>query len=266
MTIHSLTNSKELQTRAMHSIPLGVNSNGRFWGKGKTIYFQKAKGAYVWDVDGNEYIDYRLAFGPVILGYAYDEVDNHVIDAIRKGVTPGITSEYEINVAEKIINMCPGIEMVRLTNTGSEAVMHAIRVARAYTGREKIIKFEGGYHGSFDYMLFSTYAPPQVYGNINNPIPVPASSGIPRQLGDLVITVPFNHPSVLKKTLQRVGHEVAAIVAEPMLGNFGSADPENGYLQFLRDICDQYGILLIFDEVKTGFRIAQRRRPRILWG
>ena len=257
MDKHTLAKSSKMQKRAMRSIPLGVNSNGRFWGEGETLYFKQARGAYVWDIDGNEYTDYRLAFGPVILGYAYDEVDNYVIEAIRKGVTPGITSEYEVSVAEKIIDMCSGIEMVRLVNTGTEAVMHSLRVARAFTGREKIIKFEGGYHGSHDYMLFSTYAPPQAYGNPNDPIIIPASSGIPRSMLDLVITVPFNNREVLEKTLQRVGHEVAAIMAEPMLGNFGSAEPEPGYLQFLKDKCDEFGILLIFDEVKTGFRIAR---------
>ena len=257
MTIHNLAKSSQMQQRALRAIPLGVNSNGRFWGEGETLYFKQAKGAYVWDLDGNQYIDYRLAFGPVILGYSYDEVDNRVIEAIRKGVTPGITSEYEISVAEKIIDMCPGVEMVRLVNTGTEATMHTLRVARAYTGREKVIKFEGGYHGSHDYLLFSTYAPPQVYGNPNHPVIIPASSGIPRSMMDLVITLPFNNREVLEKTLRRVGQDVAAIIAEPMLGNFGSADPEPGYLQFLRDKCDEYGILLIFDEVKTGFRIAR---------
>jgi glutamate-1-semialdehyde 2,1-aminomutase len=257
MSSHNLTKSSQLQQRALRSIPLGVNSNGRFWGEGKTLYFKRAKGAYVWDLDDNQYVDYRLAFGPVILGYAYDEVDDRVIEAIRKGVTPGITSEVEVKVAEKIIDMCPGVEMVRLVNTGTEAVMHTLRVARAYTGREKVIKFEGGYHGGLDYLLFSTYAPPKTYGNINNPVIIPASSGIPRSLADLVIAIPFNNREVLEKVLQRVGHDVAAIMAEPMLGNFGSAEPEPGYLQFLKDKCDEYGILLVFDEVKTGFRIAQ---------
>lgn len=246
-----------LQERASKVIPLGVNSNGRYWGKGETLYFDHAKGSHVWDVDGNEYIDYRLAFGPVILGYGYEPVDERVWQAIQRGVTPGITSEIEVRVAEKIIEMCPGMEMVRLVSTGTEATMHAIRVARAYTGREKIIKFEGGYHGSHDYVLFSTYAPPASYGNRRSPITIPASSGIPSSLNDLVITLPFNDREAMEVALSNCGHQVAAIISEPMLGNFGSAEPEPGFLEFIREQCDRYGILWVVDEVKTGFRIAR---------
>ena len=249
------------QQRATKVMPLGVSSNVRYWGEGKTIYADRAKGAYIWDLDGNRYIDYRLAFGPVILGYAYDEVDEKVIQAIREGVSIGFTRETEISAAEKVTAMCRGVELVRFVNSGTEATMHAIRVARAYTGREKIIKFEGGYHGSHDYVLFSTYAPPAVYGNRLNPISIPASSGIPAAIQSLIVTLPFNDCEVLDKTLLRLGHEVAAIITEPMLGNFGSIDPEPGFLSYLRKKCDEYGILLLFDEVKTGFRIAPGGAP-----
>ncbi|MDR3295907.1 MAG: aspartate aminotransferase family protein, partial [Clostridiales Family XIII bacterium] len=252
----NMNKSKELQTRACNSIPLGVNSNGRYWSEG-TPYFQKGKGAYVWDVDGNRYIDYRLAFGPVILGYAYDDVDDAVVEAIRGGITPGITTEREIEVAEQIIGMCPALEMVRLVNSGSDATMHSLRVARAYTGRDKIIKFEGGYHGSYECVLFSTYAPPSAYGNRRSPISIPASSGIPAVLHDLIITLPFNDVQALELALQRHGHEVAAIITEPMLGNFGLAEPLPGFMDAIRRLCDQYGVVWILDEVKTGFRIAK---------
>lgn len=248
--------SNAFHTRATAVMPLGVNSNTRYWGPGRTLYLDKAKGAYVWDVDGNQYIDYRLGYGPIILGYAYEAVDAKVHEAIQRGLTAGLTHRLEIEVAEKIIAMCPGIEMVRLVNTGTEATMHAIRLARAYTGREKIIKFEGGYHGSHDYVLFSTYAPPETYGNWRDPISVPASSGIPKSLNDLIITLPFNQPEALEHKLRSVGHEVAAIITEPMLGNFGAVDPLPGFLEFIRSQCDAYGILWILDEVKTGFRIA----------
>ncbi len=248
--------ASKLQERAMKSIPLGVNSNGRFWGKGCTPYFAKGKGSHLFDVDGNEFIDFRLGFGPVILGYAYDEVDNAVIEAIHGGITPGITSEREVEVAEKIIDMCPAVEMVRIVNTGSDATMHALRVARAYTRREKILKFEGGYHGSYDYMLYSTYAPVSAYGNRRDPIKIPASSGIPRALDDLIITLPFNDPELLELTLKRHGHEIAALITEPMLGNFGLADPKAGFMDLIRKKCDEYGIVWILDEVKTGFRVA----------
>ena len=249
--------TSQMQERAMKTMPLGVNSNGSYWGKKVTPYFQRGKGAYVWDVDGNQYIDYRLAFGPVILGYAYDEVDEKVISAIRDGVTPGITSQLELEAAEKIVELCPATEKVRLVNGGSDATQHALRVARAYTGKEKIIKFEGGYHGSYDYVLFSTYAPPSTYGNSRSPITVPASSGIPSALGDLIITLPFNNLEILEATLKRCGNEVAAIITEPMLGNFGCADPLPGFMDGVRRLCDEYGIVWILDEVKTGFRIAK---------
>jgi glutamate-1-semialdehyde 2,1-aminomutase len=185
--------SQALQQKATQLMPLGVNSNFRYWGDRVTPYVDHAKGAYLWDVDGNRYIDYRLAFGPIILGHAYDAVDEVVHREMDKGVLFAMTSELEIHVAEMIVEMCPGVEMVRLACSGTEATMHALRVARAYTGREKIIKFEGMYHGFQDYTLFSTYSPVEAYGNLNNPIPVPASSGIPKTLNELVITLPFNN-------------------------------------------------------------------------
>ncbi len=249
--------SHQLQKRAFKSIPLGVNSNFRFWGEGITPYVSKAKGAYLWDVDGNRYIDYRLAFGPIILGHAFDEVNSKVHDEIDQAVLCAMTSELELDVAEMIIDMCPCVEMVRLACSGTEATMHALRVARAYTGREKVIKFEGMYHGFQDYTLFSTYAPAEAYGNINNPIPIPASSGIPKSLNDLIITLPFNNSDVLEKVLRRVGYDVAAIIAEPCLGNCAAIEPNPGFLEFIRQKCDEFGIVFILDEVKTGFRIAR---------
>lgn len=249
--------SNSLQRRAMAVTPLGVNSNFRYWGDGITPYVLKAKGGHLWDVDGNRYIDYRLAYGPIILGHAYDEVDAKVHQEIDRGVLFAMTSELEIAVIEKIVEMCPGVEMARLACSGTEATMHAIRVARAYTGREKIIKFEGMYHGFQDYTLFSTYAPVEAYGNYRSPIPIPASSGIPRALHDLVITLPFNEPEILDMTLRRVGNDVAAIIIEPCMGNCGAILPEKGFLEFIRAKTSEYGIVFILDEVKTGFRIAR---------
>ncbi|MFZ0534239.1 MAG: guanitoxin biosynthesis PLP-dependent transaminase GntE [Anaerolineales bacterium] len=246
-----------MQTRAIKSIPLGVNSNFRYWGVGITPYVAKAKGAYLWDVDGNRYIDYRLAFGPIILGHAYDEINAKVHEEIDQAVLCAMTSELEIEVAEMIIKMCPCVDMVRLACSGTEATMHALRIARAYTGREKVIKFEGMYHGFQDYTLFSTYAPSEAYGNINNPIPIPSSSGIPKSLNDLIITLPFNNFEVLDKVLRRVGHDIAAIIAEPCLGNCAAIEPIPGFLEFIREKCTEYGIVFILDEVKTGFRIAR---------
>ncbi len=256
--------SNALHRRAAALMPLGVNSNFRYWGDDLTPYVQKAKGAYLWDVDGNRYIDYRMAFGPIILGHAYDAVDARVQEEIANGSLFAMTGELEISLAEKIVAMCPGVEMVRLACSGTEATMHALRVARAYTGREKVIKFEGMYHGFHDYLLFSTYAPVAAYGNVNSPIPIPASSGIPKCLHDLIITLPFNDFEVLAKTLRRVGHEVAAIIVEPGMGNCSAIEPLPGFLQFIRTQCNEYGIVLILDEVKTGFRVARGGAQELL--
>lgn len=248
--------SRELQRRAQAVLPLGVNSNFRYWGEGITPYVQKGKGAYLWDVDGNRYIDYRMAFGPIILGHAYEPVDAKVKEEIERGVLFAMTGELEVEVAEKIVAMCPGVEMVRMACSGTEATMHALRVARAYTGRERILKFEGMYHGFHDHTLFSTYAPVEAYGNVNAPIPIASSSGIPRPLHDLVSTVPFNNFEVLEKTLKRVGWQTAAVIVEPGMGNCAAINPVPGFLEFVRQKCDEYGIVFILDEVKTGFRIA----------
>lgn len=255
MTI-TRTKSIALQQRAYKVTPLGVNSNFRFWGDGITPYMGQAKGAYLWDVDGNRYIDYRLAFGPIILGHAYDEVDNMVIQEIKKGALGAMTSELEVALTEMIVDMCPAVEMVRLACSGTEATMHAVRVARAYTGRDVLLKFEGNYHGFQDYTLWSTYAPAEAYGNRLSPIPVPASSGIPRHLRDLIITLPFNDFEALERTLRSYGEQIAAIITEPCQGNCGAIEPQAGFLEFIRQQCNRYGIVFILDEVKTGFRIA----------
>lgn len=248
--------STELQKRAQKVMPLGVNSNFRYWGDGITPYMEKAKGAYLWDVDGNRYIDYRLAFGPIILGHAWDEVNAKVAEEISRGTLAAMTYELEVEVAEKMVKMCPGLEMVRFACSGTEATMHAVRVARAYTGRERILKFEGMYHGFQDYTLWSTYAPVEAYGQSRSPIAVPASSGIPRPLNQMVLTMPFNAPEILESTLRSCGETIAAIIIEPCMGNCGAILPEKDFLHFVRKQCDKYGIVMILDEVKTGFRIA----------
>lgn len=255
MTI-SRTNSNKLQKRAMRSMPLGVNSNFRFWGEGITPYVEHAKGAYLWDVDGNQYIDYRLAFGPIILGHAYDEVDEFVYEEMKKGLLAAMTSELEVGLMESIVEMCPAVEMARLACSGTEATMHAIRVARAYTGREVVLKFEGNYHGFHDYTLWSTYAPASVYGNERDPIAIPSSSGIPRPIQDLVITLPFNNEELMEQVLRSRGHQIAAIITEPYQGNCGAIEAQPGFMNFIRRKCDEYGIVFILDEVKTGFRLT----------
>ena len=253
----NMEKSRALWQRAAKVMPLGVNSNFRFWGEEQTPYVQRAEGAYLWDVDGNRYIDYRLAFGPIILGHAHPQVNAAVREAIDDGSLYAMTSEREVRVAEKIVAMCPGVEMVRLSNTGTEVTMHALRVARAYTGREKVIKFEGQYHGFHDYLLFSTYSEAGTYGSRRSPIPVPSTSGIPRALHDLVITVPWNDFEILEETLRRAWFDTAAIIVEPLLGNCAGVEPAPGWLEFIRKKCTEYGIVFILDEVKTGFRLAR---------
>ena len=254
----NLDKSKALWVKAKDVIPLGVSSSFRFHGPDATRYVARAKGAYYWDVDGNKYIDYSLAWGPVILGHAYEEVDDYVREQIRlRGTSTALTTDLEIEVAQKIITLCPCVQKVRLCNSGTEATMHALRLARGYTGRDKYIKFEGAYHGVHDYVLFSMYANPvPVYGSRRSPLPVPESSGIPSVIRDTVVTVPFNDFEAMDLTLKRKGHEIAAILIEPVLGNLAAIGPVPGFLEFLRAKCDEYGIVLIFDEVKTGFRLA----------
>jgi len=245
-----------LQNRAQQVIPLGVNSNFRYWGEGITPYVQKAKGAYLWDVDGKKYIDYRMAFGPIILGHSYEEIDQRVIEEIQNGVLFAMTSELEVAVAEMIVAMSPAIEMIRFACSGTEATMHAIRVARAYTGRDLILKFEGNYHGFHDHTLWSTYAPVEAYGNRRSPIPVPASSGIPKQMRDFIITLPFNDSEAFERVMRSYGEQIAAVITEPCQGNCAAINPQDGFLELIRKKTEEYGCVFILDEVKTGFRIA----------
>ena len=238
-------------------IPYGVNSNFRYWGDEDTIIIDRGEGAYVWDMDGKRYIDYRLGFGPVILGHAYPQVVQKVQEALQGGNIFAWTTPLEISVAERITRMCK-LDKVRLTNTGTEATMHALRIARAYTGREKFIKFEGQYHGMADYFMFSTASSHRGgLGSRRSPIALPNTSGIPKALNQYVLPVAFNDFEGLEKTVKANWGDLATIIVEPMLGNTASIMPQPGFLEQIRELCDQYGIVMIFDEVKTGFRIAK---------
>ncbi|MDL1910894.1 aspartate aminotransferase family protein [Chloroflexi bacterium CFX6] len=248
--------TRALQKRAQETIPLGVNSNFRYWGDGITPYVEKAKGSHLWDVDGRKYIDYRMAFGPIILGHSFDEVDRKVIEEIQKGILFAMTGELEVEVAEMIVEMSPAIEMVRFACSGTEATMHAIRVARAYTGRDIILKFEGNYHGFHDHTLWSTYSPPEAYGNSRSPIPVPASSGIPKAMREFIITLPFNDMEGFDRAMRSYGEQIAAVITEPCQGNCAAINPQDGFLELIRKKTEEYGCVFILDEVKTGFRIA----------
>jgi glutamate-1-semialdehyde 2,1-aminomutase len=255
--VKNFEKNAQMQKRAEKVLPLGVNSNFRYWGEGITPYVKKASGAHLWDVGGNEFIDYRMAFGPIILGHAFEEVDDTVIRELKNGVLYAMTGELELEVAEMIVEMCPAVEMVRMACSGTEATMHAIRVARAYTGRELILKFEGNYHGFQDHTLWSTYAPVEAYGNRRSPIPVAASSGIPRVLGEKIITLPFNDFEGFERAMISFGEQIAAVISEPCQGNCGAILPQPGFLELIRQKTSEYGCVFILDEVKTGFRIAR---------
>ncbi len=242
---------------AMEVMPYGVSSNYRFYGRETTPAIADAKGAYLYDFDGKRYIDYRLGWGPVLLGHADAFVNERAKEAIDHGVSFAGTQRYEVSVAERVIDLCPNVDMVRLANTGSECTMHALRLARGYTGRDVILKFEGSYHGAHDAVLWSTLgARVDEVGKRESPTAYKQSIGIPEVMRDLVQVCPWNDVEVLGDLLRQRGHEIAAIIVEPLLGNANALEPQEGYHQFLREQCDEYGIVLIFDEVKTGFRTA----------
>jgi glutamate-1-semialdehyde 2,1-aminomutase len=248
--------SRKMFERARQVMPRGVTSNFRYWGDDKTLVLKRAKGAYIWDQDGNRYIDYRLGFGPVVLGHAHGAVTDRVREALEIGNTFAMTTEYEIEAAERIKELA-GVDLVRYANSGTEATMHAIRIARAYTGREKVLKFEGHYHGFHDYTLWNCYPPIPGAGYRRTPIRVAHGSGIPYVIGELVYIVPFNDEELLERKVREHWGEIACIIVEPLMGNTASIMPRKGFLNVVRRLCDEYGIVMIMDEVKTGFRIAK---------
>jgi glutamate-1-semialdehyde 2,1-aminomutase len=251
-----LTKTNEMFQRALKTIPYGVNSNFRYWGDKDTIVVARGDGGVMWDQDENRYIDYRLAFGPVILGHSYPPVNEAVAKALKDGNLFAWTTPYEIEAAE-LVKELTGVDKVRLGNTGTEVTMHALRIARAYTGRERFIKFEGQYHGMHDYVMFSTAGTPAgMLGSRRSPINVQTTSGIPEGIRQYVINLPFNDPERLEETIEAHWHEIACLFVEPMMGNSAGIMPKKGYLKKMRQLCDKYGIVLVFDEVKTGFRIA----------
>jgi glutamate-1-semialdehyde 2,1-aminomutase len=236
--------------------PLGVNSNFRYYGD-DTLVIDRGEGAYVWDMDGNRYIDYRLAYGPVILGHSDHRVNKRITEQLSRGNLYAHTHPLEIEVAERIVRMHPGVDKVRLSNSGTESTMHATRLARAYTNRDGIIKFEGAYHGNHDYALWSTASMPiGSGGSPRSPVPVAQSSGIPYDVRGLVNIVRYNDFEGMERLVKDKAGQIACMLLEPLMGNASCLMPEPGFLEHVRKLCDDYGIVLIFDEVKTGFRVA----------
>jgi glutamate-1-semialdehyde 2,1-aminomutase len=243
--------------RARRTLPGGTNSNFRAWGE-DTVYVDRGKGGTVWDIDGNEYVDLRMGYGPVILGHGDDRVDDYVNERMRLGVSFSLTSEDEVRAMELVKELNPWIGKARMTVSGTEATMHAMRVARAYTGRDKIVKFEGQYHGVHDYALISV-APDNMadLGDEDNPVGLAWGRGIPGEVAKTIVPARYNNIDALRRLFERLGGEIAAIIVEPVLGNAQGIMPKPGFHQAMRALTEEFGILLIFDEVKTGFRFAK---------
>jgi len=243
--------------RAEAALVSGVSSGFRYWGPDDTFVIKRGDGAFVEDMDDNRYVDYQLGFGPVILGHAHPAVSAAVAEAAASGTTFAMTSAREIEAAELFKQAVPWVDRLRFTNTGTEATMHAIRLARAVTGKEAVLKFEGSYHGAHDYVLFSTAGSPTgSMGSRRSPVPYQTSSGVPEVIRSLVRTLPFNDLDAVERLFRRDAHRIACVIVEPMMGNFFGLIPDEGFLAGLRRLCDEHGVVLIFDEVKTGFRIA----------
>ncbi len=251
-------NSLKLYKEALKIIPAGVGSNARLWKINCPIFspcamfIKKAFGSHIWDVDGNEYIDYRLGYGPVILGHSYKKIHDAVHKADEEGLVYAADNELIIEVAKIIKKFVPSVQMVRFANSGTEATMAAIRVARAFTKKDKIIKFEGHYHGWHDSVAFSIKP-----GYSCEQRSVLASFGIPDGVSAYTLTCEWNNFEDVEQTVKKNNGDVAAIITEPVMGNVAAISPKEGYLKHLRELCDKHGILLIFDEVKTGFRLAK---------
>lgn len=247
-----LVKSNELFRRAQSSIPGGVNSPVRaFRSVGLTpLFIEKANGCFIYDVDGNEFIDYVGSWGPMILGHAHPAVLEKIQSVMANGLSFGAPTELEIQLAEQIKAMMPTIELVRMVNSGTEATMSAIRVARGYTGRDKIIKFSGCYHGHADYLLVKA-------GSGATTLGTPDSLGVPDSFAKQTLIAQYNNLDDVGELVNAHSGEIAAIILEPVAGNMGVIAPKPGFLQGLRAICDREGIILIFDEVMTGFRVAK---------
>jgi len=243
--------------RARRVLPGGTDSNFRAWGE-DTIYVDRGKGGRVWDIDGNEYVDLRMGYGPVILGHGDARVDDHVNERMRQGVSFSLTSEDEVRAVELICEITGWVEMARLTVSGTEATMHAMRIARGYTGRTKIVKFEGQYHGVHDYAMISVLPNDMSeLGDRENPVRLAWGRGIPEAIAQTVIPVPYNDLATLRRVFEREGADIAAVIIEPVLGNAQGILPREGFHEGVRAITREFGSLLIFDEVKTGFRLAR---------
>jgi glutamate-1-semialdehyde 2,1-aminomutase len=251
-----LSKSNQHFAMANTKLPLGVSSNFRYWGDDKTIYIKRGKGARIWDLDDNEYIDYRLAYGPIILGYGDDRVDAAAREGMNVGGVFALSTEAEYEVACRISKMVPAAELVRFSNSGTEAVMAAMRIARAFTGKDAHVVLEGGYHGVFSEVMWYTEVEDW---NPDDGAPeiLPYGDGVPEITKRLFYSVPLNDANALEDLFKKHADKIGSFLIEPIMGNCCGITAEKAYLQDVRDLCDKYNVLLIVDEVKTGFRVAK---------
>jgi len=250
-----LTNNNAHFARAVKRLPLGVASNFRYWGDTRTIYVKHGKGARIVDLDDNEYVDYRMGYGPAILGYADERVDAAARAGMEVGGVFALSTERELKVAERISKMVPAAELVRFSNSGTEAVMAGLRLARGYTGKDDYVILEGGYHGLFDAAMWFT--PMDKWSQIGDPEVKPYSEGIPVSTKSFAHFVQANDANQLEDVLRRHAHRIACMLIEPIMGNCLGIAAEPDYLRAARELCDKYGVVLLIDEVKTGFRVAR---------
>ncbi len=251
-----LANSNAHFKRAVGKLPLGVSSNFRYWGDKETIYAKRGKGGRIWDIDGNEYIDYRLAYGPIILGYGDPRVDEAAMDGMAVGGVFALSTELEYEVACRVSRMVPAAELVRFSNSGTEAVMAALRVARAYTGKDAHVVVEGGYHGVFSEVMWYTDIEDWDPKDGAPPI-LPYGDGVPAVLKRLYHTVPLNDANAVEDLLKQYHHRIGAFMIEPIMGNCCAITATREYMHAVRELCHRYNVVLIIDEVKTGFRVAK---------
>jgi len=246
-----MSRSSELFQAAKAHIPGGVNSPVRAFRAvgGEPIFFKRGEGAYLIDADDHRYIDYVCSWGPLVLGHAHPDVIDAVVEAARAGLSFGTPTEVEIALADKVVEILPSMEKVRMVSSGTEATMSALRLARGFTGRDRIVKFEGCYHGHGDSLLVKAGSGALTLG-------VPTSPGVPAALAEHTITLSFNDAAQVRELFAEVGDTIAAVIVEPVAGNMNCVPPVPGFLESLREVCDAHGTVLIFDEVMTGFRVA----------
>ncbi|TCT10602.1 glutamate-1-semialdehyde 2,1-aminomutase [Tepidamorphus gemmatus] len=243
--------------KALTRLPLGVASNFRYWGEDRTIYVKRGRGGRIWDLDDNAYVDYRLGYGPAILGYADPRVDAAARQGMEVGGVFALSTEREYAVAARIAKMVPAAELVRFSNSGTEAVMAALRLARAYTGRSSYVLLEGGYHGLFDAALWTLGVDGWNPGSNTDPPVVPYSRGVPEITRQLLHVAPMNDANRLEDIFRAHAGEIAAMLMEPIQGNCCGITADPAYVKAVRELCDRYGVVLIIDEVKSGFRVAR---------